>query len=215
MAPARRSRPDRHPAAHVPGAACLLGLLKLVCGPQPQVGRVGLVFGGPGPSKKRSRSFPVIALAWHCPHHVLILCARRQNPPDSVLVPLRDDPPDTSADLGFDHGLQRLNGAMLARLGAARGVSVGGATAAARLPLPGEPLAIVQHGLRALEMKGQAQPLACEIGEDARVLRVLGRFGEFLTPRPVRTTFFRVPGHGARPACRRRKKSPFGVKKRV
>ena len=103
---------------------------------------------------------------------------------------------DTSAGFGFEHGLQRFNRAMLARLR-----PYGDATAG--LPPPGKPLAVVQHGLRALELLGQAQPLAGEMGEDARVLRVLGRFGEFLTPRRVRTTFFRVPGHGARPACRR------------
>jgi hypothetical protein len=47
------------------------------------------------------------------------------------------------------------------------------------------------------------------------MLRVLGRFGELLTSRRVRTTFFRVPGHDARPACRCLKKPLFGVKKRV
>jgi hypothetical protein len=57
--------------------------------------------------------------------------------------------------------------------------------------------------------------VACEIEEDARLLRGLGRFGELLTSRRVGTTFVRIPRRDARPARRRLKKPTFGVKKRV
>jgi hypothetical protein len=49
--------------------ASLLGLLKLVCRTQPQVRRVGVIFGGLGPGEKRSRSFPIITLARHSARH--------------------------------------------------------------------------------------------------------------------------------------------------
>ena len=177
MPPAGRSRPNASRPSpgglvfllHVPGVklagqrcqvcrrlARLLGLLKLVCGAQPQVGRVGLVFGGPGPGKKRSRSFPVIALARHCPHHVLRLCARRQNPRMAYWFPCATTD-DTPAGFGFEHGLERFNGPCRR--------ACGRTGAAARLPPAGKPLAVVRHGLRALELQGQPQPLACETGE--------------------------------------------------
>ena len=85
----------------------------------------------------------------------------------------------------------------------------------ATLPLPGNAPALLEHGLRTLELKRQSQPLPCEMGEHTRVLGVLGHFGEFLTPRRMRTAFVRIPGHGVLPRAGALRKPSLAVKKRV
>src|SRR5262249_49656810 len=66
---------------------------------------------------------------------------------------------------------------------------------------PGKRPAFVQCRLSALQLVGELEPLLGEIQQDSRVLGRVGRFGQLLAARRVRTTFFRIAGHSANPCA--------------
>jgi hypothetical protein len=70
-----------------------------------------------------------------------------------------------------------------------------------RLALPGKRPAFVQCRLSALQLGGELEPLLGEIQQDSRVLGGVGRLGQFLASRGVRTTFSRIGGHSANPCA--------------
>jgi hypothetical protein len=63
-----------------------------------------------------------------------------------------------------------------------------------RLAPPGKRPAFAQCRFGALQLGGELEPLLGEIQQDSRVLGGVGRLGQLLASRRVRTTFSRIGG---------------------
>src|SRR5262252_1844209 len=66
---------------------------------------------------------------------------------------------------------------------------------------PGKRPAFVECRLSVVQLAGEPAPLLGEIEQNSRVLGGIGRFGQLLASRCVRTTFFRIAGHSANPCA--------------